>query len=371
MKWTDEAIDAAIVILGESRRTEDAAATFSSKYKVEVTNDSMKHGFNAARKRGRPLGTLASYLKSGFSGAHIADLADDDQPTTPRLAPRDTMPAPPPEPSGELPETPDRAFVAPAPRSWSMPKSGSSRWLLIPDTHAPFHDSIAWRCMLNAARVARPDGIVVIGDFADFYAVSFHEKNPARSSRLVDELPCINERLDELDSLGARTKVFCRGNHEARLDRYIAENAKALLGFPGLSMNDAFRLTKRGWVDVPYLATYAVGDCVFTHTITKYGGQNAHRNIRDAYNTNAVQGHTHKLSWEIRGDFFGGSRVGMTIGSLMSFDLVEHEHKAKAAKEWHHGFGLGTLDHETGRMHLQPIAITHGRCSVDGRVVSA
>lgn len=382
MKWSGPDLTLAVECLGQCSEATEAAKKLTTRLRAlgrigsseAVTYDMLKHAFRTAK-----MSSPSAYLGQPrrYSGAKPPDF-DEDAVTVPRATPaperpRDTEPAPPLEqPSndvGEFAEPPDRAFIEPPPRAWPMPKTGSSRWLFVPDSHIPYHDTIAYRCMVNAARALRPDGIVIIGDFGDCYSTSFHEKDPARGSRLKEEMDAVNACLDELDSLGATTKVFCAGNHEARIDRYIAEKAKALYGI--VTIPDLMRLSERGWTYVPFLATYAIGDALFTHTITKYGGINAHRQTRDAFNATSVVGHTHRLSWETRGDFFGDVRVGMSIGCLLSFELLDYEHKAKAARDWAHGFGVGTLDHETGRMHLQPVPIVKGRCVVDGRVVTA
>jgi hypothetical protein len=53
--------------------------------------------------------------------------------------------------------------------------------LFVPDTHRPFHDRRAWRLFLTVARDLKPKTIVSIGDFADFFGVSSHSKDPRRA----------------------------------------------------------------------------------------------------------------------------------------------------------------------------------------------
>ena len=44
--------------------------------------------------------------------------------------------------------------------------------LVLGDVHAPYHDRKAWRLMLKAVRGLKIDEITLLGDIADFYAVS-------------------------------------------------------------------------------------------------------------------------------------------------------------------------------------------------------
>ncbi len=48
------------------------------------------------------------------------------------------------------------------------PASGAPlrRVLFIPDCHVPYHDAKAWRLMLAAAKVLKPDVVVVLGDYS-------------------------------------------------------------------------------------------------------------------------------------------------------------------------------------------------------------
>lgn len=85
--------------------------------------------------------------------------------------------------------------------------------------------------MLEIASFVILDEIVLLGDYADFYPVSRHDKDPAVAHALEDEIKSVNEGLDQLDKLWPRAKkVYLEGNHEVRLEKYLAEKAPALFG---------------------------------------------------------------------------------------------------------------------------------------------
>ena len=65
----------------------------------------------------------------------------------------------------------------------------------VPDTHVPYHDDKAFKLTLKAIRKFAPDILVVLGDFADFYSVSSHDKSPDRRILLNDELKAVRKAL--------------------------------------------------------------------------------------------------------------------------------------------------------------------------------
>jgi predicted MPP superfamily phosphohydrolase len=126
------------------------------------------------------------------------------------------------------------------------------RALIIPDTHLPYHDKRAYKLMIKVAKELDPHEIVILGDYADFYSVSSHGKDPTILGLLIDEVESVNKHLDELDDLFPRAKkVYICGNHEHRLERYLCDKAPALFGIT--SIEHLFKLNLRpNWKFVPY-----------------------------------------------------------------------------------------------------------------------
>ena len=82
------------------------------------------------------------------------------------------------------PLTPTPHAVRPA--AEKPEESGVERLFFIPDTHVPFEDGQAWAVAMAAAKAFKPDHIVLLGDFADCYSVSFHPKSPERKASLKE-----------------------------------------------------------------------------------------------------------------------------------------------------------------------------------------
>lgn len=238
------------------------------------------------------------------------------------------------------------------------------RLLLVPDTHRPFHSEKAWRLMLKAAGVFRPHIIVVLGDFADCYSVSAHDKDPRRKEDFETELHSVNKGLDELDALGAQKKYFVAGNHEHRLDRFLTTSAPPL--FSMLKIEKLLRLKERGWHYTPYQRSLRLGKLHITHDEGNAGPQ-AHEKARASFEGNCSIGHTHRMAVSYRGNARGESHVGAMFGWLGDVTKIDYTHRVKA-QQWQLGFGIGYML-ESGSVHLQAVPIVRGACVVAGRLV--
>lgn len=242
------------------------------------------------------------------------------------------------------------------------------RLLILPDTHAPFFCKKSWALMLRVAGNLLPHHLVHLGDLVDFYAISDFDKDPERLrvTSLKDEIDVTNKLLDQLDEIGAARKYFTEGNHEYRWIRKLYKKAPELVGLPGLSVPELFRFKQRGWSFTPYKDSVRIGKVEFTHECGG-SGPSAHGQARDAYQSNAVIGHTHFMGTSYRGNARGQSQVGAAFGWLGDINAVDYAHRVKA-KMWINGFGIGYLEPKSGNIHLQAIPIIKGRCVVDGKL---
>lgn len=245
--------------------------------------------------------------------------------------------------------------------------SALRKHLFVPDTHRPYHDQRVWALMLKAAQAFKPDVITTLGDFADFYAVSSHSKNPQRAACLEDEIRDVREGLDELGQLGAKELHFVSGNHEDRLDRYIMQNASALWGMANIS--DVLGLKDKGWKYTPYKRHLTLGKLHITHEVGN-AGKYAHYQAQSAFESNVIIGHTHRIGYTVVGNAKGKPHVGAMLGWLGSFEDVDYMHRVKALRDWAHGFGIGYQTSD-GAVHVTPVPVVNGRCVVEGRLITS
>jgi len=311
MKWSERLDGAAIRLLSQSTSVSEAVAKFNAEFGTSINHHSFKHRFKS-----QGFGVPSDYIKQSVS------LTDE-------------------------------------------PK----RVLFVPDAHHPFVDADAWVLLLKTAREWKPDVLVVLGDFADFYAVSFFSKNPTRKNLLSEELEVTREALTDLVEAcgpGCTERVFLEGNHEERLTRYITANAPALAGL--MDVDRAIGITEAGFEFVPYKRSYQLGKLRISHDFGKHG----HGAILDARNTvecNAVIGHVHSLGTVYRANIHGDVHVGASFGWLGSFEAIDYRHADKARRDWSHGFGIGRLE-ENGNIHLQAIPVVGRKVCIEGKIIA-
>ena len=225
--------------------------------------------------------------------------------------------------------------------------------------------------MLQVAKELKPDRIIVLGDFADFFALSKYDKNPNRASNLEYEVGLVAEGLDELDAIGAKHKQYIAGNHEDRLERYLMSSAPELFNLVKLA--EILKLKERGWGYTPYKAYYKLGCIVYTHDLGKAGKYAVHAALADAQNS-VIIGHTHRLGYIVEGDATGVQKIGFCPGWLGDLSAIDYKHQLLANRQWALGFGIGYLNHATGYTYFQPVPILRHKhaysCVVGGKFYS-
>src|SRR5574342_339861 len=211
--------------------------------------------------------------------------------------------------------------------------------LVIPDTHVPYHDKAALDLIHRVVHQARPDRLVLIGDFADFYAVSHFTKDPGRRADLQYEIGRVNE---ELDRIGAHDLpvTYLEGNHELRLERYLAAKAPELFGL--VHCRELFQIAKRGWKWVPYHSHFQIGKVLFAHDLG-HAGKYAALNTLAAAGKCTVFGHTHRGAVMYGGTVDGEHRFSLNVGWLGDAAQIDYMHRAKT-RDWQTGFGGIAMD---------------------------
>lgn len=267
---------------------------------------------------------------------------------------------PPAQPKRDRPVT-----TIEAPRPQPVSSAGLSKWILVPDCHVPYHDRAAVALMLRAAQAIGAVNAVILGDFADFFAVSSHPKSPERKADLDWEVTEVNAALDLFDRTFTGEKKFIAGNHENRLERYLTSQAPAL--FNTMKVEALFRLQERGWLYTPYRSHTSIGKLFLTHDAGK-AGRNAHVDAMNAFQSNVAIGHTHRLQYAVEGNVQGKPHVGVSLGWLGSVEHCEYMYRVRAARDWAHAFGVAYVEPD-GCVHVVPVPIVNGRVVVEGKLI--
>ncbi len=231
--------------------------------------------------------------------------------------------------------------------------------LFVPDTHAPYHDERAVRIVEQIVNEWEPQTIVVLGDWIDNLSVSGHEPAKTFDRNLKREAAVAATRLEGL-TRGIPERHFVMGNHETRLERFIAKKAPELDGL--VNIEDLLGLGK--WTSVtPYNETLKLGKLNITHDVGK-AGQNAHRSAAQSYMASAIIGHTHRMAYDVIGRQAGPPVVAAMFGWLGDYRKVEYLHRAEA-KRWPLGFGIGRME-PSGVVHVTPVPIVNYKACVEG-----
>ena len=237
--------------------------------------------------------------------------------------------------------------------------------LIVPDTHAPYEDKKAWALMIRAAKVFKPDSVVLLGDFADFYSVSSHSKDPNRANQMDKEVAHTIKLLKELKTLKAKEYVFIAGNHENRLERYLQDSAPELHNL--ISIPKLLQLKELGFHYVPYKQFYKIGKLHLTHDVDN-AGRYAFFKALDVFQRNIVCGHTHRIGYAVEGNAEGKKHVTATFGWLGDINEVDYMKKVKLNKDWTLGFGLAYIE-PNGNARLVPVPIVDYTALIEGKLV--
>lgn len=237
------------------------------------------------------------------------------------------------------------------------------------DFHVPFHDETAIACLLGYLQDHEPDGFTINGDFLDCYAVSSFSKDPVRETQLQDELDEANAVLDAIDAVlpSTCTKRFVIGNHEARLERYLRDNARALHGLRVLNIASLLRLDERGYEVTPMIgrdASVFVGKVEVGHfnKVSKHSAYTA-KNIVDERGCSIIQSHTHRLGAYYKrmrgtGEHIGGWEIGC---------LCDLDPEYVSNPNWSHGFATITRCEGSSRFHVALHEVIGGELLVAGK----
>lgn len=239
--------------------------------------------------------------------------------------------------------------------------------LFIPDSHIPYEDKEAFALMLRAGKHFKPHHTVILGDFADFYGISSHSKDPNRALRMKDEVESVRAALDKVKALGAKNNVFVAGNHCDRMERYLQDKAPELFNF--ISTPKVLQLEEKGFKYIPYKQSYSLGKLNITHDVGT-AGRYAHYKSLDTFQHNIVIGHTHRLGYAVEGNARGDRHVTAMFGWLGDVNEIDYMHRVKAVRDWTSGFGIGYLDVSTGVVYLIPVPIIKGTCLIEGKLIT-
>ncbi|HUU93153.1 MAG TPA: metallophosphoesterase [Phycisphaerae bacterium] len=238
----------------------------------------------------------------------------------------------------ELPEPEPTEFA-----KYQLP-GDIGRWLVLADLHLPYHDSDAIKIVLAwaAQKKNRCDGLLLLGDFADCYALSRWLKDP-RMRRFEDELSAAGQMLGEMKRVVKPKRIIWKaGNHEDRLEKYLMSQAPELFGLPQFTFKSFLKLDEMGidWVDAMHPIEYH--NLTILHGHEWRGGFSSPVNpARTAYLKTrecCIIAHQHRTSEHTEPTLRGTTVTCWSVGCLC--DLHP---RYSPLNLWNHGFAVVEL----------------------------
>jgi len=228
------------------------------------------------------------------------------------------------------------------------------RWLIIPDVHVPYHDEAAVDALLRDAAKWGPTGVCVLGDLWDFYKVSSFAKDPERKETFVEEVRAGQAMLARFAKLAGR-RVFCEGNHEVRLGRYINTHAPDLHGL----VPTVRSLVGPDWAFTPYGRVARLSKMLAASHDFGRSGPGAYLQTVREFGHGAVHGHTHALGVAYGGTQDGERHAVMACGHLADVSSADYMHEWKARRDWTVGCGAVYLSDRD--YYMRPVPFVGGR----------
>ncbi len=242
----------------------------------------------------------------------------------------------------------------------------TERVLILPDCHHPYVDHLAWNTFLRVAKVWKPKTLIILGDFVDFYQVSQFPKDPGRKMGFSGEIEAARVALNQLSALRVPRVVYCEGNHETRLARYVAARSPELHGL--IDVKSLLDVRKRGWEWVPYGHYSSVGKLHFMHDAGHAGVAAARQSVA-SFGGCIIFGHTHRAASHYESTVNGDRHCGFTMGWLGDPEAIDYRHRARVIRESQHGFGIAHVELSTGLGWVSFVPILGGRAVVDGKMI--
>lgn len=218
---------------------------------------------------------------------------------------------------------------------------------IISDLHVPFQDPVATEGMLQMVRHYRPARVVMNGDMLDCTQLSRFSRDPDEPESFkanIVELAIIIRKIMKYSKV-----VYVEGNHEARVQKYINDNAPALHGLVSIEGLLQNHLPGLEYIrTTPGESMYEMGDNLLVGHFGKAAKNTCYtvKLLVEKYMTNVVQAHTHRLGeYAIRG--YNGILRGWECGCLCDLDP---EYVAKP--NWQQGFLVRTGTDEDWNMEI-------------------
>lgn len=199
----------------------------------------------------------------------------------------------------------------------------------------------AFKGLLWAIEQLKPKAVICNGDAFDGASISrFPRIGWDKKPSVIEELKACEAALGEIEETATKARhnvklVWPLGNHCARFENRLAQNAGEFEGVAGFTLKDHFP----AWI--PCWSTWITEDIVVKHRYK--GGVHATHNNTVSGGKSIVTGHLHSLKVTPYTDY-NGTRYGVDTGTLADIDGPQFVDYTEASPvNWVSGFVVLTL----------------------------
>lgn len=205
------------------------------------------------------------------------------------------------------------------PKKFQLP-SEFNNILLISDLHIPYHDIQALTVAIEYGKKEKVNCIFINGDLVDFYQIS-RFVNVERGKGVADEIELAKEILDIFNREFPNVPIyFLLGNHDNRLELYLANKAPELLDVAEFRLEYLLEAEKHNMTVIKDTTLVKIGKLAVTHGHLLLKGifapVNAARGSFLKAKKSVLIGHVHKISTHSETDIDGKIITCYSTGCL-------------------------------------------------------
>lgn len=237
----------------------------------------------------------------------------------------------------------------------------SKMGVVLSDVHVPFQDKSVCRMALSFIKEQKPAKVHLLGDISDCYSISRFVKDPRRKEDLQEDLDLTMDFLDKVrDAAGDAQIIYSEGNHEFRLRRYLASEARALSGLRSLNLPSLLQFDRLKILWRPHDRPYRIGALLYTHgqLIRKWSGATARAHF-EKYGCCVIHGHSHRLGAFYRRDI-SDTYIASESGCLCGLNP-----DYCTAPDWQQGWSVVWTQYKY--FHIEQVAVVQGRYNYHGK----
>ena len=233
-------------------------------------------------------------------------------------------------------------------------------WLIISDTHVPFHDEQTIQLAVELGRKEKVTGVLLNGDILDASEIATFDKDPETPKFVEEARTADNFLLWIRKQFPKRTRfIYKEGNHEERLRRYLIKKAPALFGLPMMNFRELLGLDDKRieWVGDKNIIKMGYLSVVHGHEFPNgiSAPVNPSRGFFLKSKESVLGGHYHQSSehheQSLSGRPIGAWSTGCCCGLTPPYSRVN---------KWNHGFAVVNLE-VNGEFSVRNLRVMNGR----------